>query len=105
MAGCSRGAKRKAIPTESSVRPAVAGSISILTPSAASTSALPDLLETERLPCLATAAVAAGAAGVDQPLPHVRDRNRPLAHGGGGAGDLGHRLALHPQGDQQRRLH
>src|SRR3954451_14302991 len=61
MAGCSSGAKRKAIPTVSSVRPAVSGSISIFTPRAASTSALPDLLETERLPCLATGAPAAAA--------------------------------------------
>src|SRR3954451_6117571 len=61
MAGCSRGAKRKAMPTVSSVRPAVSGEISIFTPRAASTSALPERLETERLPCLATAAPAAAA--------------------------------------------
>src|SRR5947209_4486412 len=61
MAGWRRGAKRKAMPTASSVRPAVSGSISIFTPSAASTSARPERLETERLPCLATGAPAAAA--------------------------------------------
>ncbi len=70
------------MPTLSSVRPAVSGSISILTPRAASTSALPERLETERLPCLATgtpAAAATRAAAVEMlnvprpspPVPQV----------------------------------
>src|SRR6185295_12235748 len=82
MAGWRRGAKRKVMPTASRVRPAVSGSISIFTPRAASTSALPERLETERLPCLATgtpAAATASAAAVEMlkvprpspPVPQV----------------------------------
>src|SRR5215203_412829 len=89
MAGWSRGANRKVMPTASRVRPAVSGSISIWTPRAASTSALPERLETERLPCLATgtpAAAATRAAAVEMlnvprpspPVPQVSTRSPVL---------------------------
>ena len=100
----------------------------MFTPSASSTSALPDLLDTERLPCLATlapAAAATKAAAVEMlkvcalspPVPQVSSRcawsgtstlRGELAHHLRGRGDLADRLLLHPQadddrGDQRRR--
>ncbi len=124
IAGWSSGAKRKAMPTSSRARPAISGETSIGTPRAASTSALPGAAGDRAVAMLGdrhagrrrhqrrggrdvegAAAVAAGAAGVDHAGAVVRDRGRPAAHGGGGAGRSPPTvLALHPQGDQQRRL-
>ncbi len=66
-------------------RPTCSGVSPMFTPSASSTSALPDLLDTERLPCLATlapAAAATNAAAVEilkvcalsPPVPQVSSR-------------------------------
>ena len=123
IAGWKSGAKRKAMPISSRARPAPSGAISTSTPSAASTSALPERDDTERLPCLATAtppAAATRAAAVEMlkvwrpspPVPQVSTtvaarmdhRRHPRAHRGGGAGDLLGGLPLHPQRHQQRRL-
>src|SRR5690349_18002010 len=79
-------------PTSSMQRPTRSGSISTLTPSASSTSAEPDLLLLERLPCLATAqpAPAATSAAVVEmlkvegppPVPQVSTRSsRPVGTG------------------------
>ena len=54
IAPCSAGAKRNPIPTSSMHAPTCSGPISIFTPNALRTSALPQLLETDRLPCFAT---------------------------------------------------
>ena len=54
IALCIKGAKRKPIPTSSIHRSTVGKEASILTPRYFKTSALPDLLETARLPCFAT---------------------------------------------------
>ena len=75
----------KPTPTSSIERATCSGVSAILTPSASSTSALPDLLETERPPCLATlapAAAATNAAAVEilnvcalsPPVPQVSSR-------------------------------
>ena len=61
IAGCSRGANRNAKPCASSRAPSRSGSRSSGTPSASSTSAEPQRDDTERLPCLATAAPQAAA--------------------------------------------
>ena len=109
------------MPISSSWRPEVSGATSIGTPSATSRSALPERDETARLPCLATvapagrgderrrgrdveraAAVAAGAAGVDDLGDGVRHGTRPRPHRLDGAGDLVRGLALHREGDEQR---
>ena len=93
----------------------------MLTPSAVSTSAEPDLEDRPRLPCLATgtpapattiaaavemlwvpARVAAGAAGVDRVLRR-RDPGHALAQAARAGGDLLHRLAAHAQRHQQAR--
>src|SRR3989338_4450808 len=71
------------------------------TPSFSSTSALPQVLETERPPCLATCAPAAAAAGVDQvPGAFHADLGGQFAHHRRRSGDLGHGLALGTQRDQ-----
>ena len=54
MAGWKAGANRKANPARSSAAPAARGVSANGTPLLASTSALPERLETERLPCFAT---------------------------------------------------
>jgi hypothetical protein len=54
MAGCREGANRKAMPSSRRQRTMTSAGTPILTPSASSTSALPHLLDTLRLPCLAT---------------------------------------------------
>ena len=79
MAGWSFGAKRKPMPTCWMHSSTISGGASMLTPRASSTSALPQLLETARLPCLATVTPAAAttkAAVVEmlnvlQPSPPV----------------------------------
>src|SRR5271157_4294287 len=82
MALCSEDAKRKHIPMVSRHSFIIPASADILIPSDSSTSALPHLLDTERLPCLATAAPApeaTNAAAVEMlnvpalspPVPHV----------------------------------
>ena len=100
-------------------RPTCSGSSSMLTPSASSRSAEPQRLVLERLPCLATAqpaaggdqrrrgrdvegrGAAAGPGGVDQVLARGLDRGRERAHRPRQADQLGHRLPLRPQGDQE----
>ncbi len=59
MAPCSLGAKRKPIPICCRHSSTPSGETSIRTPSASRTSALPQRLETARLPCLATVKPAA----------------------------------------------
>src|SRR5512136_336640 len=54
MAPCSFGAKRNPMPTCWTHSSTISGGASMLTPMASSTSALPQPLETARLPCLAT---------------------------------------------------
>ncbi len=90
------------------------------TPSASSTSALPDLLDTERPPCFATFAPAAAATSAEAvemlkvwaaspPVPQVSTSmiavrhghlGGELAHHVGGGGDLADGLLLHPQADE-----
>ena len=100
-------------------RPTASGSRSTLTPSASSTSAEPDFEVAERLPCLATAqpaAAATRAAVVETlkvegppPVPAVSTRSARLGVDRGGerahrprqADQLGDRLPLRPQGDQE----
>ena len=100
------------------------GESSIGTPSASSRSAEPERLVLERLPCFATAQpapAATSAAAVEMlkvegppPVPAVStrpsrprlDRRRQAAHRASEAGQLGDRLALRPQRDEEsRRLH
>ena len=106
-------------PISSICRATSSGSSPISTPSASSRSAEPERLVFERLPCLATAqpAPAATRAAVVEtlkvegppPVPAVStrssrvqlDRSRKRAHGAGQADQLGHGLALGPQGDQE----
>jgi hypothetical protein len=54
MDGWNVGAKKNARPASSRHRSTTAGSAATFTPSASKTSALPQRLETERFPCLAT---------------------------------------------------
>ncbi len=61
ITGWNSGAYRKLIPISSIIRSAAAGVRLMLTPSASKTSALPDRLEIERLPCFATGMPAAAA--------------------------------------------
>ena len=91
IAGWKAGENRKTIPAWSSTRPAPAASRPRCTPLDSSTSAEPTRDETERLPCLATAAPAPAAtiaAAVEMlkrflpspPVPHVSSRgDRPVA--------------------------
>ncbi len=85
MAGWSAGAKRKPMPASSTARAVSSGGRSSLTPRASSTSALPERLDTERFPCLATftpAPAATKAAVVETlkveapspPVPQVSSR-------------------------------
>ncbi len=101
--------------------PAAASSSGSGRPSAASTSALPDLLDTERLPCLTTGrpqaaassdapvdrfkllrAVAAGADDVDVRARRNLRHARELAHRAREAADLVGGLALQAQRHEQR---
>ena len=93
---------------------------SMLTPSAASTSAAPDFDDSARLPCLATGtpapatheggrggdveragAVAAGAARCRSPRPAPRSRSIRARMARTAPVDLRHRLAADPHGHQQ----
>ena len=85
MARWWRGANRNPIPSLSMHHPTCSGLRSRLTPAASRTSALPERLETERLPCLATlppAAATTKAAVVEMlkvaapspPVPQVSTR-------------------------------
>src|SRR3990167_7237416 len=66
IAGWWLGANMKPMPV-SAIERAIAAGLSVIgTPSASSTSALPDLLDTLRLPCLLTRAPAAAATNIEQ---------------------------------------
>jgi hypothetical protein len=132
MAVWRRGAYRNPMPTWSMHCPTLAGVRSRLTPRVSTTSADPQRLETERLPCLATfspapattSAVAVdtlnvadasppGPAGVDQHLAvgagqrrlHAPrpDPYRLQAHDLGQPDQLLHGFAFHAQGREERR--
>ena len=113
------GANKKPIPT-SSIHCAICSAVrSRFTPNASKTSALPDLLLTLRLPCLATgrpAPATTKAAVVEilnvpalsPPVPHVSIISTLsdglqccTPHRHRTTGDLFHSLALHPQRNQE----
>ena len=110
----------KPMPASAMQRLTCAGAMSMATPRASSTSALPHLLVAERLPCLATVtpapaatsaaavemlnvlgAVAAGAAGVEDHVGVDVDLLGQLGHGARHAHDLLGGLALHAQGAEE----
>ena len=120
MAAWNFGANRKPTPISFTHRATCSGVSSSETPAASSTSALPDLLETERLPCFATPPagggdyecggsrdikgmypVAAGTAGIHQMRTADVDACREFAHDFRGASDLLHGLTLHAQSDEE----
>ena len=123
MAGWNRGAKQNPIPTSSMHRATPAGPRSATTPSASSTSAAPTAEDEARPPCLHTLAPVAAttrAAMVETlmlrsrspPVPQVSTTSMPSGrpqgkgvghHGPHEAGHLLHRLALGPEGHEQRR--
>src|SRR5204863_8717871 len=72
-------AKKNAMPVSRSVRSTVAGDASILTPSASKTSAEPQRLDTDRLPCLATGSphAASTLAAAEERL-QVPERSPPV---------------------------
>ena len=110
------------MPASARQRSTTAGDAVTRTPSASNTSALPDRLDTERLPCLATRtphaattsaahdemlkvpdAIAAGAAGIEHVVVAARHLHGVRAHRPREADDLGRPLAFHRQADEQRR--
>ena len=110
----------KPMPASRMQWPICSGLRSILTPSAASTSAAPDFDDSARLPCLATgtpAPATMSAAQVEMlnepdaspPVPTTSmasggavDAQHLRAHRGDGAGDLVDGLAAHAQRHQER---
>ena len=105
-----------------SVRSTTAGAAARFTPSCSNTSALPQRLDTDRLPCLATLTphAATTSAAADEmlnvparspPVPQVSNTSPSgldsftavLAHRPREADDLGRPLAFHRQRRQQRR--
>ncbi len=123
MAGCIRGANMKTIPAASYARCNVGTSTSMSTPSASSTSALPDREENERFPCFAmlTPAPAATIAAAVEMLnvghraaactarihDRVGARQRQPDHRApkrrGDSGDDVRRLPPHSEPRQERR--
>ncbi len=122
IAGWWIGANMKPMPARAMDAATCSGCSSIAAPSASRTSALPDLDDTLRLPCLATLAPAAAATNIEQvemlkvcepspPVPTmsircvrsatstVRENSRMTSR----AGDLAYRFLLHPQAGQDRR--
>ena len=120
IAGCSAGANRNPMPISRIDRAASSGVTSVMrTPKASRTSALPLLLDIDRLPCLATCAPAPAitiATAVETlnvpepspPVPQVSITSRPgvhhdhaIAHGPRESSELGGGFAFHFQGDQE----
>ena len=118
--GWKVGAKKNAIPASSRHRSTTSGGAVMLTPSASNRSALPQRLETERLPCLATRtpqaathqrrdrgdvervrAIAAGPARVEHRRVGARQLRRPVAHRPREADDLGGPLPFHAERDEK----
>src|SRR5262249_55755165 len=79
-AGWNAGAYRNARPTSPRQRAATPGSTSITTPSSSSTSALPTLPDTARLPCLATGTPARVQWRGGGPPPRRYDQRRSRRH-------------------------
>ena len=79
--GWNVGAKKNPMPASSSDCSTAAGGHATVTPSASNTSALPERLETDRLPCFATRTPAAAttSAAHDEML-NVPDRSPPVPH-------------------------
>src|SRR5262245_22233574 len=79
--GWKVGAKKKPMLASVRQRSTVAGEAVTLTPSASNTSALPDLLDTDRFPCLATRTPqAATTSAVQDEMLKVPDRSPPVPH-------------------------
>src|SRR5881396_262869 len=81
MDGWNVGAKKKPMPASARQRSTTAGDAVTRTPSASKTSALPDRLDTDRLPCLATRTPqAAMTTAAHEEMLNVPDLSPPVPH-------------------------
>ena len=81
IAGGNVGAKKKPMPASARQRSTTAGGAVARTPSASKTSALPERLEIERLPCFATGTPhAATTIAAHDEMLNVPDRSPPVPH-------------------------
>ncbi|MFN7916955.1 MAG: hypothetical protein U0Q55_16550 [Vicinamibacterales bacterium] len=77
--GWKVGAKKKPMPASARHRSTTGGAAETFTPSTSNTSALPERLETERLPCFATRTPAAASTIAEQvEMLNVPDRSPPV---------------------------